>query len=157
MASIGFGVILPLTLYRMPYAFTVGYGLSVAAMGAALLLHFQPPPTSLAVPLGPMPPWAAGGLQHDPAAALLLPPPALGASAGLGGAMGELREPRLGWPAAVAMHGGLDFAAAYWCLDLRYGWTTPLYARACGLALEAAVHRSWLAPLDVCASALAEL
>lgn len=48
MASIGFGVILPLTLYRMPYAFTVGYGLSVAAMGAALLLHFQPPPTSLA-------------------------------------------------------------------------------------------------------------
>ena len=68
-----------------------------------------------------------------------------------------VREPRLGWPAAVAMHGGLDFAAAYWCLDLRYGWTTPLYARACGLALEAAVHRSWLAPLDVCASALAEL
>jgi len=47
LAGIGFGVILPLTLYRQAYAFSVGYGFSVAAMGVALLLHFQPPLASL--------------------------------------------------------------------------------------------------------------
>lgn len=47
LAGVSAGVIVPLTLYRQAYAFTVGYGFSTAAMGAALLLHFRPPPTSL--------------------------------------------------------------------------------------------------------------
>ena len=48
LAGIGAGVLLPLTMYRQAYGFSVGYGLSVAAMSSCLLLHFQPPPASLA-------------------------------------------------------------------------------------------------------------
>lgn len=47
LAGVGGLVIVPLTLYRQAYAFSVGYGLSVAAMGAALLAAFKPASSSL--------------------------------------------------------------------------------------------------------------